>query len=151
MWPSVLIFVCVGLLLIGYAAISAVSARKSREWISVTGQVISCEIEELEVIGARYSLWRPCIHYSYEFEGHRKTSSKLALDNLSHRFEARGKAQKFLEKYPKDKILSVYLSSDGDAVLINDIDWPRKSHYLAIGLAGLIVLASGMAFALISQ
>lgn len=138
-------------MLTAYAFISVTLVRKSRKWHCVTGLVISTEIEKLEVVGALYSLWRPRVHYSYEVNGLQKIDSRLALDNSSYKFNTKSQAQLFIAKYPKDMVVQVYLSAQGSAVLLNDIDWPRKSHYLAVGLAGVIITALGLFLALIFE
>jgi hypothetical protein len=151
MWPQFLVFVCIGALLIAYAVTAALFYRKSRKWVCKQGQVVSTDLEEFPGVGrfTRYSIWRPRIHYSYETDKVQKFDSKLALDKHSYEFVNKGAAQKFLEQYPKHRSVPVYLSANGDAVLLNDIDWPRKSHYLAIGLAGVLIATLGLALAVL--
>ncbi len=145
----VLTFACVGLLLIGYAVISTLFIRRSRTWVRVEGQIQSSDIEEVEVIAAHYSLWRPSVHYSYGVGGQIKTGSKLTLDKLSHRFTSKSDVQKFLAQYPNHAAVPIYVSASGDAVLLSDIDRPRKSHYFTVGSAGGLILILGLALGFI--
>ena len=75
--------------------------------------------------------------------------SRLTLDNSSHTFDQINQAHLFLAEYPKGKVVPLYVSNCGAVVLLNDIDWPRRSHYLAIGLAGLLILVFGLMLGLI--
>jgi Protein of unknown function (DUF3592) len=149
MLPSIFIFTFIGILLIAYAVVAATLARRARNWGSVNGKIVATTVTEFAVIGAYYSLWRPCIQYSYEINGITKLDTKLSLDEHSHKFGDKREAQKFLSQYPEHKVVQIYHSANGDVTLLNDINWARKSHYLAVGIAGTLILFSGLILAFI--
>jgi hypothetical protein len=117
--------------------------RRPAGWPKRPARVVKSWLAEIEIDYGEGSIkgWEPRIVFSYAGSGGPKTGACLSLDEKGFQFHRHGAAQRFLGKYPPGAEVVVHVSPRGEAVLLAEVNWYRKSHFLAWAVLGLLLVA----------
>ena len=112
-------------------------------WSRTDAQILKSQIDRIQIDIGEGSVtgYQPRITFEYEFNGQRTQSSNLCPDPRAYEFDDYVKAQKFLQSYETGNTVRVFVSGNNNAVLLNEFDWHRKSHYFAVFLSGILIAA----------
>jgi hypothetical protein len=70
-------------------------------------------------------------------------ANKLCPDGEAYKFSSRQHAEKFTENYPAGSMTQAKIANIEPTALLltSEVDWHRKSHYLAIATGGVVIWA----------
>lgn len=138
--------------MLAYSVWMLARLRRTRGWRRVPAVVLRawlCEVDLGPSDGGPIPGWQPRVQFAYEVDGERRESSTYCVDPLAFRYASHRKALKQLGQTPAGRAIDAFVSPDGVAVLFTGVDWARKSHYLAVGVSGVLLVACSVALAVI--
>jgi hypothetical protein len=103
---SILIIV-IGTLIIVAQLLLLIKARISKDWKELKGEILSSEIETLNITNENNKTYRAAISYKYSISGKQYISSRVFFGDRIHS-SFKGKSLKLINKYPVGSIVSVY-------------------------------------------
>lgn len=149
-WGAGGAFVAVlGLPLIALSAWYWARWRRARGWPRVPATVLRCRLREFTLSGGDGPIpaWQPEVEFRFVHAGQERTGTRLCADERAWIFTSHHRALGAVARFRPGRELQARLAPSGEAVLVDDVDWARKSHYLGVGGGGLLLLAAGLALA----
>jgi len=142
----------IALALAGYSAWMLSLERRANRWPVVPGRVARSWLAEVDLPGnyGPIPAWRVRVTYAYGGEGAERVGSTLSLDPQAYLYTSHAQALRDLARWPAGAEVAVHVSPQGEPVLAATVNWQRRSHYLAAGVAALLLLAVSGALAWIA-
>lgn len=130
------------LALAGYSAWMLSLQRRARRWAAVPGRVQRSWLAEVELPGSesRVPAWQVRVTYAYGWKGAERAGSTVSLDPHAYRYTTRAQALRGLARWPAGAPVVVHVSPQGEPVLATGVNWERRSHALAAGVAAFLLL-----------
>jgi hypothetical protein len=119
--------------------------RRPAGWTRLPARVVKSWLVEIEIDNGEGTTrgWEPRIVYSYAGSDGPRTGTRLCLDEKGFQYRSHFLALRFLGRFPPGTEVVAHVSSQGDVVMLADVSWDRKSHYLAWAvLSGLLAAAA---------
>ncbi|MBI1889451.1 MAG: DUF3592 domain-containing protein [Burkholderiales bacterium] len=119
-----------------------IRVRKVSRWSTVKGVIDSADFQRPEVPSDVDTTFRPKICFSWTFNGHRYQSTRPGIHENSFDHFSESSVRKFLNQLPigGEVLLLMDPSDPSRSVVRPGISAPRRSHYLALIAAGVILL-----------
>lgn len=118
----------------------------------VDAVILKNEIIELNepMAGNDDKLYQPQITFSAYVDGQRITSQTLCPDKEAYKYLNRMHAIASANSHPVNSVVRVRLISSGaepELMLTAEMDWHRKSHYIAWAIFAILVCMVGLGLA----
>ncbi len=147
--------VAFSILVIGGAALAAFAGhrlsrgRASLDWPRTTGTISTTRIAERSVADSghmRRTYFYPEIEFTYALDGRERSSARVALDPKSVWSPDRRTVEALVADLVPDARVTVYVDPRRPdlAVVFPGLSAQRRSHYVAVTLAGLLIAAAGV-------
>jgi hypothetical protein len=123
--------------------------RRPAGWTKRPARVVKSWLAEIEIHGGEVPIpgWEPRIEFSYTGVEGPRTGSRLSLDEKGFQYTSHRQALRFLGRFPPGTEVVAHVSPRGEAVMLADVSWHRKSHYLAWAVLSLLLAAVAAFFA----
>jgi hypothetical protein len=115
--------------------------RRPAGWTKLPARVVKSWLAEIEIDIGEGSIkgWEPRIMFSYVGRGGPRTGTQLSLDEKGFQYSNHSAALRFLGRFPPGTEVVAHVPPSGGAVMLVDISWARKSHYLACAVSGFLL------------
>lgn len=132
------LFVLIGLGLIGKAVKDWRRYRKSENWIPIAALITTSYVDESVGSGEDPATYTPIIRYAYEFMGKNYEGSRVSFGSEEKSYEKRKKAEKVVARHPAGSQPTIYYNPDDPAqsVLERKFDPYQAIWGLIVGLIG---------------
>lgn len=143
-----LVLVAGGAGLAGLGAYWLWHARQSQRWTRTTGVIESSTISEYSVAVSKISrqtYFFPEVVFTYTAHGRPFSSTRAALDTRSIWSPDKKFIERMVQQFPPGAEVSVYVrpGKPDVAVIFPGLSAHRRSHYLALLVAGILLAALG--------
>jgi Protein of unknown function (DUF3592) len=133
----------IGLGLLAVGAHKLARARTVRDWLRAPARIAAASVEQVYVGGATHIEYRPQVSFRYSWADREYESQRLTIANEDFRHHERQRAERLLAEYPVGAEHSAFVDPGNHAfaVLRANISAHRRSHYLALCVAGVLLMA----------
>jgi len=141
MHAETLLAAALGVAPIIYAGRGWARFLRPARWPIVRAVITRSNLVEIDIDIGEGSIkgWEPRIQFTYAVGAERRSGSCISLDEKGFQYTNHLSAQRFIARYPVGQDVPLHLSHEGQAALLADVSWNRKSHYLAWGAFGALV------------
>lgn len=141
---SLLVFV-LGAALLFYAIWCWRKVLIARQSPTIDVVILNTEIIEIHNIadGADLIEYQPKVTFSGQLNGAKIVAQQLCPDEEAYKFPSKKHAMAFAQTYPIGSVTQARILhlEPPSLILTSEVDWHRKSHYLAIAAGGVIIWA----------
>ena len=135
--------------LLAYAVWGWRMFKRPAGWSKLPARVVKSWLAEIEIDSGEGTTkgWEPRIVYSYAGSDGLRTGTRLSLDEKGFQYLNHRHALRFLSRFPPGTEVVAHVPPSGGAVMLADVNWYRKSHYLAWAVLSLLLAAAAAFFA----
>ena len=123
--------------------------RRPSGWTKVPARVVKSWLAEIEIDVGEGTVkgWEPKIVYSYTGGAGPRTGNRLSLDEKGFQYRSQRLALRFIGRFPPGTEVVAHVAPHGESVMLADVNWDRKSHYLAWAVLGSLLVGAAAFFA----
>jgi hypothetical protein len=135
--------------LLAYAVWGWRRFRRPAGWSRFPARVVKSWIAEIEIEGGDGPIkgWEPRIMFTFVGRDGPRTGTQLSLDEKGFQYGNHSAALRFLGRFPPGTEVVAHVPPSGGAVMLADVSWHRKSHYLAWAVLSFLLAAAAAFFA----
>ena len=141
-----MLLILIGFMLILWAIVHTRPYRVAKKWKQVDGVVLSSSIERhLEpAVYANLLFLHPHVKYKYEVDGAQYVGEKVSLEKRNELIPG-DNTDSYWDKWGPGENVVVYFNplAPSESVLIPYLQSWRKSHYIALIVAGVLLMVVG--------
>jgi len=116
--------------------------RRPAGWNKLPARVVRSWLAEIEIDNGEGTTrgWEPRIVYSYTGSDGLRSGTRLSLDDKGFQYHSHFLALRFIGRFPPGTEVVAHVPPHGEPVMLADVSWDRKSHYLAWAVLGVLLV-----------